>query len=99
MTTQSHLDATQRTWKRRDVPLVFLLHHNQRKLKSANPVTRQGYQEWHDVWCVLFPTGEVFIHRNYVNSFPSMTAFKDHCAQVGDYEIQWVQEMESEAQP
>src|SRR6266568_9555176 len=87
MTTHSHLDATTKTWNiRRDVPLAFILHYNQRKLKSANPKTRQEYQEWHECDCVLFVSGKVILDRNYVNFFPSMSALKEHCEQVCDYE-------------
>jgi len=98
MTTHSsRLDATTRTWMKPDTPRSFLLHFNQRKLKSANPARRIEYQQYDDLWGVLFPNGAVSLERPYINKnyFFTLTEMCDSFSALGDYDIQWLDEMEA----
>ncbi len=86
------LDATTKTWRKQDVPRAFRLHFNQSKLKSANPVKRQEYQEWQELCGVVFPSGLVSLDRNFVNFFHSMSDLEEHCARIGQYDITFADE-------
>ncbi len=94
MTIHSHLDATTQTWHKPDEPRAFTLKFNQSKLKSANPVRRQEYQEWKEVEGILFTSGSVCLDRSYMNYFPTLTDLCDSFGTIGKYDIVWHDEME-----
>ena len=50
---KQNLDATTQTWRKPDMPRAFTLKFNQSKLRSANPVKRQEYQESPDLMSKL----------------------------------------------
>ena len=89
MTTHSHLDATTKTWHKPDEPRAFTLKFNQSKLKSANPVRRQEYQEWKEVEVILFTSGSVCLDRSFMNYYPTLTDLCDSFGTIGKYEIEW----------
>ncbi len=91
----NHLDATTKLWKRKDEPRAFTLKFNQSKLKSANPVRRQEYQEWKEVEGILFTSGAVCLDRSYMNYYGSLTELCDSFGTIGHYKIQWHDEQEA----
>lgn len=90
------LDATTRLYKRPETPRTFTLKFNQSKLKSANPVTRQRYQEWKEVEGVLFTNGIVCLERPELNknAYDTLTDMCDDFAAKGKYTIIWHDEQE-----
>ncbi len=86
---KQNLDATTQTWKKPDVPRSFTLKFDQSKLKSANPVRRQEYQEWKEVEGILFTSGTVCLDRSYMNFYGSLTELCDSFGTIGKYEIEW----------
>ncbi len=97
MTIQHRLDATTQTWRKPDAPRSFLLKFDQTKLHSANPVRRLEYQEKKELMGVQFPNGACILDRNFMNYFPTLTDLCDSFGTIGKYEIEWLDEQESEA--
>ncbi len=93
---KQNLDATTKTWHKSDEPRAFTLKFNQSKLKSANPVRRQEYQEWKEVEGILFTSGSVCLDRSFMNYYPTLTDMCDSFGTIGKYEIEWLDEQESE---
>lgn len=95
MMQRNSLDATTRLWRKPESPRAFTLKFNQSKLKSANPVRRQEYQEWKEVEGVQFTNGAVCLDRSYMNYFPTLTDLCDSFGTIGKYEIEWLDEQEA----
>src|SRR6266568_1691193 len=96
MTTHSHLDATTQTWRKPDEPRAFTLKFNQSKLKSANPVRRQEYQEWKELMGVQFPNGACILDRSFMCYFPTLSDLEESFNTIGHYTLTWHDEQEAE---
>ena len=95
MTLHHRLDATTQTWHKPDEPRAFTLKFDQSKLKSANPVRRQEYQEWKELLGVQFPNGACILDRSFMNYYPTLTDLCDSFGTIGHYKIQWHDEQEA----
>ncbi len=105
MTTRpTHLDATTKTWKRRDVPRLFSIDYNHKKIK---PFIRSGLylaeadaarHETQTRFGTLYPNGVVTLDNGV--AYRSLSEMKDMFEAMGDCsDPAFLDEQESEAQP